>query len=155
MRLVLNNRYIRGMAFAAAAVFMSIAVWAAQPALAYAEENISVYVNGEKLNFDVAPQTINDRTMVPMRTVFEALGAEVIWNGDHGIITAVKGATKLHLTVGSDIMMKNLIPIKLDAGAMLLCERTLIPVRAVSKAFGCTVEWDGETSSVLINQVSE
>ena len=155
MRLILNNKYIRGAAFAAAALFVSAAAWAVQPAPVYAEENISVYVNGEKLDFDVAPRTVNDRTMVPMRRVFEALGAEVIWNGDHGIITAVKGATKLHLTVGSDVMMKNLVPIKLDAGAMLLDERTLVPVRAVSEAFGCTVEWNEETSSVLINQVSE
>lgn len=143
------------MAFAAAALFVSTAALAVQPASVYAEENISVYVNGEKLDFDVAPRTVNDRTMVPMRRVFEALGAEVIWNGDHGIITAVKGATKLHLTVDSDVMMKNLVPIKLDAGAMLLDERTLVPVRAVSEAFGCTVEWNEETSSVLINQVSE
>ena len=48
--------------------------------LAFANENeISVYVEGQKVSFDVPPQTINDRTMVPIRAVSEALGANVEW----------------------------------------------------------------------------
>ena len=50
-------------------------------------EEISVFVNDERVSFDVAPTIINDRTMVPVRAIFEALGAEVRW--DDEIETAI------------------------------------------------------------------
>ena len=49
---------------------------------AYAEDNIAVLINGSEVKFDVAPTLINNRTMVPLRAIFEALGAAVEWNGD-------------------------------------------------------------------------
>lgn len=39
-----------------------------------AEEDIKVVLNGTELTFDVPPKLINDRTMVPMRKIFESLG---------------------------------------------------------------------------------
>lgn len=50
-----------------------------------ASEEITVCLNGTPLEFDVPPQLINDRTMVPMRKIFEALGAAVDWNGEKSI----------------------------------------------------------------------
>ena len=47
----------------------------------YAEDNsIKVLLNGEYVNFDVEPQLVNGRTMVPFRAIFEAMGATVEWN---------------------------------------------------------------------------
>ena len=55
-----------------------------------ASEGINVYVNCEKVNYDVQPQTINGRVMVPVRSTFSALGADVVYYKDLGVITAEK-----------------------------------------------------------------
>ena len=47
-----------------------------------AEDNITIYVNEQRLQCDVAPYIENGRTMVPMRAIFEALGASVGWDGE-------------------------------------------------------------------------
>jgi len=62
---------------------------------------ISVLLNGNTLDFDVPPQIINDCTMVPMRQIFGALGAEVSWDGETKTIISKKGATTVILTVDS------------------------------------------------------
>ena len=63
-----------------------------------ADDDISVYLNGNRLDFDVPPMLIDDRTMVPMRKIFEALEAEVQWDGASQRVTAstLGLATLLH-----------------------------------------------------------
>lgn len=104
--------------------------------------SISVYVNDEELSFDVAPVVINDRTLVPMRAIFEALGAQVDWNEDTQTATAVKDDVSIEVTIGGAII-RNDVQIPLDVSAMLISDRTMVPVRAVSESFGCIVEWEG------------
>lgn len=117
---------------------------------ANSDNEISVLVNQSKVNFDVAPIIQNGRTLVPMRAVFEALGAEVGWNNAAQAASARKDNIHIILTVNSNIMLKNLEPIELDVGAVMIDGRTLIPVRAVSEAFGCEVTWDQESKTVKI-----
>ena len=61
--------------------------------------DISVVLDGRKIEFDVQPQIINDRTMVPMRAIFEKLGALVEWNQDTQTVTASKDFKKISFTV--------------------------------------------------------
>lgn len=118
---------------------------------AFAEEpEITVFINGEKIEFDVSPMLINDRTMVPMRAVFEKLGAEVIWNGDENTVRAYNNEKSVLLTIGSSYMETDEDIIKLDAPAIIHNERTLIPLRAVTESFMCNVSWDGNTRSVNV-----
>lgn len=117
---------------------------------ANSDNGISVFVNQSKVNFDVAPIIQNGRTLVPMRAVFEALGAEVGWNNAAQAASARKDNIHIILTVNSNIMLKNLEPIELNVGAVMIDGRTLIPVRAVSEAFGCAVTWDQESKTVKI-----
>ena len=58
---------------------------------ALAADNMSVYVNSQKVYYDVQPQTINGRIMVPMRATFSALGADVTYHKELGAISAQKG----------------------------------------------------------------
>ena len=55
-----------------------------------ADEEIRVVLDGQELYFDVPPQLINNRTMVPMRKIFEAMGASVEWEGTTQTIHAKK-----------------------------------------------------------------
>ncbi|MBR5218679.1 MAG: copper amine oxidase, partial [Clostridia bacterium] len=58
-----------------------------------AQDSIAVLLDGEAISFDVEPQIINSRTMVPMRAIFTALGANVEWVEEHRLIVASKNAS--------------------------------------------------------------
>ena len=118
-----------------------------------ASDNIKVRLGGKLIDFDVQPQLINDRTMVPLRAIFEALGATVDWNGDTQTVTSTKGNTTIKLAINNPTMYVNDEPITLDSPACLVDGRTLVPVRAISEAFNLKVEWDGATKTVCIKQM--
>jgi hypothetical protein len=111
---------------------------------------ISVIHNGSPLSFDVPPQTIGDRTMVPMRAIFDALGAEVRWNGTTQTITATKGETVIVLRLGNNMATINGVATPLDQPAVAIDGRTLVPLRFVGDALGAGVRWDGEARTVTI-----
>ena len=97
-----------------------------------ASDTIKVKVGGELIKFDVLPQIINDRTMVPLRAIFEALGATVNWNGETQTVTSTKGDTTISLTINNPTMYVNGESVTLDSPACLVDGRTLVPLRAVS-----------------------
>lgn len=113
---------------------------------------INVTLNGQKLNFEVEPEIINERTMVPMRVIFEALGANVTWNGDTKGITAVCGDRNIYLQIGSSTMNLNSNTVTLDASPYLCDGSTMVPVRAVAEAFDCIVGWDSGSRTVSITK---
>ena len=118
----------------------------------YADKDvISVYINGNLLVFDKPPVIENERTLVPMRAIFEALEAEVTWDNDTNTATAVKDGNVVSITIGSDVMYKNGEAIRLDVAARLIDDGyTFVPLRAVSEAFGCDVQWNEELQTVDI-----
>jgi hypothetical protein len=124
------------------------------PASAPAADNITVKLNGSALSFDVAPQIINDRTMVPMRKIFESLGASVDWNGDTRTITSSKGDTSIVMAIDNPVMTVNGTEVTLDSAPVIVDDRTLVPVRAIAESFGSTVDWDGSTKTVTIEDAA-
>ncbi|NPV90756.1 MAG: copper amine oxidase N-terminal domain-containing protein [Firmicutes bacterium] len=88
--------------------------------------------------------------MVPMRVIFEALGATVQWDDATKTVTATKDATVIKLTIGSETAYKNDESVSLDAPGMIVDDRTLVPLRFVSEALGAQVAWDGATQTVSI-----
>lgn len=112
---------------------------------------ISVMVNGEKVMFDVLPTATDGRVLVPLRAIFESLGATIDWNGETQTITAKKGERKVILKLGSNVMTVDGVEKTLDVPAQSVDGRTLVPVRAISEAFGCDVQWNGGNNSVIIN----
>ena len=115
-----------------------------------AAKEVSVYLFGEKLSFDVPPQIINGRTLVPMRAIFEELGATVDWNGDTKTATSVREDKTIILTIDSYTMYVNDEKVTLDVAPCLINGRTMVPARAVSESFDLKVDWDNDTRSVLI-----
>ena len=114
-------------------------------------EYISVDILGKKIQFDQKPILYNNRTMVPMRKIFEELGAKVLWDGQTQTATGVKGNLKVKFTVGSNIMYVGNKAIQLDTFPIVVSGRTLVPVRAIAEGMGCLVNWDDATKTVLIN----
>ncbi len=119
--------------------------------LALAEENpITVYLDGSQLEFDVDPVLENGRTLVPMRVIFESLGAEVSWDAETWTAIAVKDDITIKITIDEMKMYKNDEVIELDVPARLIDSRTLVPARAVSEGMGADVDWNQEAWAVLI-----
>ena len=125
------------------------------PAVAHPE--VTVVVDGEALAFDVSPVIIQERTMVPMRAIFERLGAAVDWVQEEQIIIAAKGSLFVSLKIGSETMIVQDVAedavqtkILLDSPPVLIDSRALVPVRAVSDSLGANVEWIPETYTVRI-----
>ena len=118
---------------------------------AFANNEISVYVNGKRVMFDVKPQTINDRTMVPIRAIFEAMGAVVDWDSNTQTAISTKDNTTVKMALNSTTMYVNDAPVAMDVAPQIIDNRTLSPARYVAEAFGFTVNWDEGTRSVLIS----
>ncbi len=114
------------------------------------ENEITIAMDNKRLTTDTAPYIKNDRTMVPMRAIFEALGAEVSWDNETMTAIGVKDGVEVKITIGEDRLYKNGEAVQLDAAAEITNDRTMVPVRAISEAFGCNVDWDNETKTVKI-----
>jgi len=122
---------------------------------ASAASQISVVLDGRTLQFDVHPTIIDGRTMVPMRVIFEELGATVEWDGTTRTVTATSSGLIVRTTVGSRVIDVNGNRITMDVAPVIVDGRTLVPVRFVSEAFGAEVGWDAATRTVLVTSPSQ
>lgn len=113
-------------------------------------EKIKVYVNGRRVLFDTDPMLVNSRTMVPVRAIFEALGANVTWDNNTHTAIGVLDGTTVKITIGQSHLLKNGEVVKLDSPAFLDSGRTYVPARAIAESYDCTVEWDNDTRTVTI-----
>ena len=114
------------------------------------ETPITVLIDGVNLYFDAEPVIVDGRTCVPMRMIFEFLGAEVYWNDREGTVRAAKGGRVVSLTVGANNASIDGKSISLDVPAMIQNGRALVPLRFVAEALDCGVAWEAETARVLI-----
>ena len=109
----------------------------------YEAESIHISINGVELpEGDMPPIVLYDRTLVPARAVFEALGAEVVWNEATQEVYVRRENDVVILKADDKSATKNGVVFTMDVPAKVINERTMIPVRAVTEALGCTVGWD-------------
>lgn len=112
---------------------------------------VSIFTgNGDEILFDEPGTIINDCTMVPMRGIFEALGAAVDWDAATRTALGKAGDISVSIKIGDDVLYKNGQPIKLAARAVISGNRTLVHARAIAEAFGADVLWDGKNGRVTI-----
>jgi len=116
------------------------------------DDGIKVYIDGKRLTFDVAPQNNGGRILVPLRAIFEEMGAAVEWNGDTQTVTATKGYLDVRLTIGDALPTINGRVVNIDQSGIIAGERILAPLRFVVETFGGTVEWDGVNNTVMISR---
>lgn len=113
---------------------------------------VTVFLDGKKIYFDQIPVIENGRTLVPVRAIFEAIGATIDWNGETQTVTATKDDIKISLTVNEKTATKNGEEITLEVPAKIISGRTLVPVRFVADCFGVKVDWDSVMKKVLLNK---
>ena len=128
------------------------------PGAGAAPTEISVVLDGQRLTFDQPPIAVDGRTLVPVRAIFEALGAEVEWDPSDQSVFAYRASdgvavlmylddTVMAYKSGAGAEAK---AIELDVPPFAINNRTLVPVRAVSESFNCTVDWDQAKQQVII-----
>lgn len=113
------------------------------------QQGIKVILDGEEIYFDQPPIIENERTLVPMRAIFEAMGCDVYW--DDGMIDVYEdGENIMSLWINDNEMWLPTGFEYLDVPPRLVNNRTLVPVRVVTESLGAYVEWDGDTRTVYI-----
>ncbi len=126
---------------------------------------VNVVVNGAKINFADQKAVIeNDRTLIPARGAFEAMGAKVEWDGEARKVTVTNNrntkiavlaidSDKMEVTTYTSLFDMTKEEVTLDVPAQIMNDRTMIPLRAVGEAMGATVGWDGETYTASITTI--
>ena len=109
-------------------------------------------VDGAEQVMDVAPDVRNQRTMLPIRAVAEAAGADVDYDAEsQTVIISSAAGDEVRCPIGSDTMTVNNTVCSLDAAAYARQGRTYLPVRAVAEALEMDVAWDQATSTVTLS----
>lgn len=118
-------------------------------------QDIKVSLNGKYVQFDEKPAIVESRTIVPMRAIFEALGAKVEWDEKTRTVTVSKENTRVALQIGSKRAYVNNRLVILDVAAIIINGRTFVPVRFISESLGAKVDWDDREKTVIINTNTE
>jgi hypothetical protein len=118
---------------------------------------VTVVMDGKKLWFPDAQAFIdeNQRTLVPVRFVAEALGAKVGWEAESRSVPIQKETQSIRLTIGSNIATVNGAEESFDTQAVMQGGRTFVPLRFVSEILGMAVEWDGKTNTVFLSTAEQ
>ena len=125
--------------------------FAAWYATTHAQTAPTVIVDGKPVKFATGqPRTMKGRVMVPLRGVFEAIGAYVEYDEENRVITAKKNSETVELKLGERIARKNGAEIMLDSAPDVVNGTTLVPLRFIAEAMGAKVEFDKANSQVLI-----
>lgn len=112
---------------------------------------IRVFIDNKLLDFeDTDPIIENSRTLVPMRAIFEALGAQIEWDDANKTVTARKGETTISLKIDDRRAYINQEPVELDVPARIKNSRTLVPVRILAESFKAHVGWEDTMRAVII-----
>lgn len=111
---------------------------------------VKVMLNDKLLSFQTPPFVENGRTMVPLRTIFEALTAKVTWDEASSTVIAAKDDRIIELQIGSSTASVNGSKIELDTPAQLVKGSTFVPLKFVSESLGAAVEWDSTANTAKI-----
>lgn len=110
-----------------------------------------VYLFDEPVDMD-NPIIINGNTLVPLRTLFEQLGATVSWNDAEKTVKATKGDILLSIQVGNTNVTKNGQTITLEEPAQIINDKTYVPLRFVAESFNQDVRWDKDNNAIYIGR---
>ena len=138
------QRALKKLGLAAGAVLLATTVSQAQ--------TITTELDGRRLNFEQPPVMQNGRVLVPLRGIFENLGADVLYSPADRSIKATADNKTIQLSLGQREAFINGQQVFLDVPADTISGRTMVPLRFVSEALGADVKWRSATKTVAISQ---
>lgn len=126
------------------------------PTLTYAQSNIQVKLDGNYIKFSgQEPTVINNRTMVPLRGIFEELGYSIEWDADTKTAVLKKDSNSISIQTGANSFKANGETKKLDVPAQILNGSLMLPLRAIGEAAGLSVVWDSSSKTVIMTSIAE
>ncbi|MCD8179913.1 MAG: copper amine oxidase N-terminal domain-containing protein [Firmicutes bacterium] len=114
------------------------------------EEPIYVALNDTLLAFETAPVIENDRTLIPIRFLFEQMGAEVSWDSDAQTAVISQNDTVITFTADNTEASVNGEGVSMDVPARIINGKTMVPLRFLSETLGYTVTWYDEIAMAEI-----
>lgn len=121
-----------------------------------ADDDIQIVINGTELHItedDTKPFIEDGRTLVPMRAIFEAFGADVDWDEETKTVTSESDYGIIRMQVGNDIIEINGEEVTVDVPAKIVDGRTVVPVRVIAEGLNKIVEWDSDAGIISITDV--
>jgi len=115
-------------------------------------DSIRVISDDGQVEFDVNPQIVDNRTLVPMRAIFEEVGLEVEWDNESRTATGKNESTEISFTIDSDIAVVNTELKNIDVSASIIGDRTMIPLRFLSENMGYNIEWVENSNLILMSK---
>ncbi len=126
------------------------------PTISWSQSPIQIYINGVKKIYEQPPIVQYSTTLVPMRGIFESLGAKVVFNSSTRQITGVTPTVEVKLTIGQKIASVNqngkIKKLLLGVPAQSLKGNTMVPLRFISEVLGSNVSWNPQQRIININQ---
>lgn len=117
----------------------------------------TMLVNDKTTNIDdngTAPVIVNDRTLLPVRAVVEAMGGNVEWYQDSQTAVLTMNGIEIQLVIGGTTAYVNGTAENMDTAPTIINDRTMLPIRFIAEKFGFDVDWDGESMTVTIQSKS-
>ena len=122
-------------------------------------DNPVMTVNGTEQEIDpgrgTAPVIVNDRTLVPIRAIIEAMGGTVEWNGDTQTASLTYGNDVIRLTIDSTTAYLNDKANTLDTAPTIINERTMLPIRFIAESFKFSVDWNENGRLITITKAAD
>lgn len=143
--------------------FAGIVVWNTQTDNALAADgetvitlqidNPEMTVGDDTLAIDdsgTAPVIVDDRTLVPVRAIIEAVGGTVEWDADTRTVALTYGSDEIRLIIDSTTAYLNDEAQTLDVAPVIINDRTMLPIRFIAESLGFIVDWDGDEQIITI-----
>ena len=131
-------------------LLLVLVIYPGTPAASAAGEP-QIVINGQTITSDAPPMLINGRTLVPIRVISESLGAEVTWQASTRTVHIRYDGKNMILQLDNISALVGYQAVTLDAPAVIVNARTMVPLRFIAEAMGAEVIWDAGSRSVLIN----
>ncbi|MBC7876509.1 MAG: copper amine oxidase N-terminal domain-containing protein [Anaerolineales bacterium] len=124
------------------------------PIHTFADTNIKVMLNNQYMTFETAPFIENERTLIPLRAIAEALNIKIDWDAKTKTVIATKEDRIIELKIGNTNAVINGMKIGLDAPAQIIKDRTFVPLRFLSESLGANVQWYANSNTIIITSTT-
>lgn len=131
-------------------LIFSVPVFAAEIS-AVSRQEVLVYLEDEKIEFDNPPVISGGRILAPVRRISEALGAEISWNDQSKTAKILSSDRSISFCIGQKTMVINGDETEIDVAAEIIGGRTFVPMRALAEALEFEVEWFDDTKTAFLS----
>lgn len=117
--------------------------------------DVNYSINGEGKKMDAKPFIKNDRTLVPLRFIVEAIGGEVNWDNDNRIVTVNSKGKTIELPIDSKTIKIDGNDVNIDQAAIIKGDRTFVPIRFIAENLDMVVNYINDTREIEISSFED